>query len=494
MSLRIPTIVFGVFLALSAAAQTVFVDTLFAPSDSLLDIYQYQIPAGYDPQNAAPLLVGWHQWGGNQAEFFYTPFASEANTRGWIALAAWGGHSRNWTNQDTQEWMQRIIEELSEACNIDQRRIYMVGGSMGGASGMICANNHLDPTRPMVAATGSASGILDDVRRYYEQGNNNSMREVFGGKPGDVPFTYHRNSAIFFADSLNSMHCNLLHTPVYLTYGANENEHQQHALDLYDVLTRFSTDVYIGTTSNGHGWGVFDVPHVCDWLAQYTLVSDPDTLVISTDEDSRSYWTSVQLSEPEQFAHYAAGRAAWGAEGIEYRLGGLRNVEWLLLEELDNGNDPQQETRVVIGEAESPFKLGFHRSYQAIDDHPILFLNGTPAWGPAPWPSNDTLALLVAAMDQVELYFYQESVVDTPEPETDGERLRVITLPTGVRLEWGVGSAQVRVFDLLGRQVGATLSGTASCLLETGALASGVYFVQVDDGREVLAGRFQVWH
>ena len=39
----------------------------------------------------------------------------------------------------------------------------MVGGSMGGAAGAIFANNHLDPTQPMVAATASPSGILDFV-------------------------------------------------------------------------------------------------------------------------------------------------------------------------------------------------------------------------------------------------------------------------------------------------------------------------------------------
>ena len=83
---------------------------------------------------------------------------------------------------------------------IDQRRIYMVGGSMGGGAGAIYANNHLNPNKPMVAATASGSGILDCERRFYEMDGNNSMIQWFGGSPIEVPFEYHRNSAVFFND------------------------------------------------------------------------------------------------------------------------------------------------------------------------------------------------------------------------------------------------------------------------------------------------------
>ena len=85
----------------------------------------------------------------------------------------------------------------------------MVGGSMGGAAGAIYANNHLNPNKPMVAATASGSGILDCERRFYEMDGNNSMIEWFGGSPVEVPFEYHRNSAVFFNDLSQSMHINL---------------------------------------------------------------------------------------------------------------------------------------------------------------------------------------------------------------------------------------------------------------------------------------------
>mgnify|MGYP003302974155 CR=1 FL=1 len=112
-----------------------------------------------------------------------------------------------------QPEMMMLVENeilwMIENYNINDQKIYMVGGSMGGAAGAIYANNHLNPSRPMVAATASASGILDCERRAIEMDGNNSMIEWFGGNYDEFPFEYHRNSAIYFADSTQSMHYNL---------------------------------------------------------------------------------------------------------------------------------------------------------------------------------------------------------------------------------------------------------------------------------------------
>ena len=482
------------FSALTASGQTMYVDTLFSANDSLLDIYQYQIPPQYDPGTPAPLIIGWHQYGGSYNEFMYTGFAAEASLRGWIALGAWGGHGTNWTNQDAQEWMQRIIEVLEMEWSIDHQRIYVVGGSMGGASGMICANNHLDPTRPMVAATGSGSGILDDERRFLEQGNNNSMRTVFGGKPHEVPFTYHRNSAIYFADSLNSMHSNLMHVPVYLTYGSNETYHQYHALDLFARLSQFADNVFIGTTNTGHGWGVFDVTHVCDWMAQFTLNSDPDTMVISADENSRNYWSGVKLQEQEQFGLYRASRTPWGEGGILYDVSGLRNIDQFLLQEQDNDNDPHTPVRVAVGEATSGFTLGFIRDHNLITSTALLSRNGEPAWGWAEWPLNDTLSLTLAPFDTLDLVFFPEAVAPSTRPPQPPLRLDIQPAANGVQLNWGSGPATLMLYNLLGRELRRQQADVVPFLLSTQGLANGIYFVRAETEREMQIGRFIVRH
>ena len=141
----------------------------------------------------------------------------------------------------------------------------MVGGSMGGATGAIYANNHLDPTKPMVAATASASGILDCERRAIEMDGNNSMIEWFGGNWDEVPFEYHRNSAVYFADSTQSMHFNLQHLPLYLDFGTSE-PHRTHAEDLYNLIINYNESIWIDTEPTGsHGYTVFDenMPILC---------------------------------------------------------------------------------------------------------------------------------------------------------------------------------------------------------------------------------------
>ncbi len=173
----------------------------FVENGDTLDIFSYQVPQSYTEEESIPLLVTFHQWGGNQHSNYFTDFDEQADTLGWMFLSPFGGASNNYSHQGAQELFEGEIQWMLDNFSIDKNRIYMVGGSMGGAVGAIYANNHLDPTKPMVAATASGSGILDCERRYDEMEGNNSMIEWFGGTPEEAPFEYHRNSAVYFADS-----------------------------------------------------------------------------------------------------------------------------------------------------------------------------------------------------------------------------------------------------------------------------------------------------
>ena len=273
--------------------QEIYTEYLISDNDTL-DIFSYQIPVNYNESNMHPLLVTFHQWGGNQNSNYSTSFDEEANNRNWIMLSPYGGSSNNYNHQEMQNMVEQEIEWLTENYNINNNKIYMVGGSMGGAAGAIYANNHLDPTRPMIAATASASGILDCERRAIEMDGNNSMIEWFGGNWDEVPFEYHRNSAVYFADSSQSMHYNLQHIPLYLDFGINE-PHRIHAEDLYNLLTHYNQNMWIDTDPSGsHGYSVFDENHVCQWLSQFELVYNPDVINLNLDEPGRAYWLEVK--------------------------------------------------------------------------------------------------------------------------------------------------------------------------------------------------------
>jgi pimeloyl-ACP methyl ester carboxylesterase len=282
-----------------STSQIIEEHSLFDENGIEVDVFAFQIPENYNPNNAHPLLVAFHQWGGNQMSPFNTQFDEEANARNWIFMSPFGGSPNNYNHQDAQEWVKQGILWLEENYNVDERRIYMVGGSMGGASGAIYGNNHLDPTEPMVAATASASGILDCERRAIEMDGNNSMIEWFGGNYDEVPFEYHRNSAVYFADSTQSMHYNLQYTPLYLDFGETET-HRTHAEDLYNLLFDYNDNMWMDTIPTGsHGYSVIDEMHTCDWFSQFELEDNPNLINVNLDEPGRAYWIEPINSQNE---------------------------------------------------------------------------------------------------------------------------------------------------------------------------------------------------
>ena len=273
-------------------SQEIYTEYLIMEGDTV-DIFSYQIPAFYDESIPAPILVAFHQWGGNENSTYYTTFDEEANDRGWIFLSPYGGSSNNYNHQGAQAMVKNEIIWMMENYNIDSNRIYMVGGSMGGAAGMVYANNHLNPDEPMVAATASGSGILDCERRAIEMDGNNSMIEWFGGNWDEVPFEYHRNSAIYFTDLNQSMHTNLQYTPLYFDFGVTE-PHRTHAEEMYEIMLEYNNNMWIDTEPTGsHGFSVMDEAHVCEWLSTFSLITNPMDINLKLDESSKAYWIQV---------------------------------------------------------------------------------------------------------------------------------------------------------------------------------------------------------
>ncbi len=278
-----------IYLISLCLSQDIYTEYLIMQGDTI-DVFSYQIPAFYDESIPAPILVAFHQWGGNENSTYYTTFDEEANDRGWIFLSPYGGSSNNYNHQGAQEMVKNEIIWMQQNYNIDSNRIYMVGGSMGGASGMIYANNHLNPNEPMVAATASGSGILDCERRAIEMDGNNSMIEWFGGNWDEVPFEYHRNSAIYFLDLNQSMHMNLQYTPLYFDFGITE-PHRTHAEEMYEIMLDYNNNMWIDTEPTGsHGFSVMDEAHVCEWLSTFSLITNPMDINLKLDEPSKAYW------------------------------------------------------------------------------------------------------------------------------------------------------------------------------------------------------------
>jgi poly(3-hydroxybutyrate) depolymerase len=321
-------LVLGLLLSPAAVAQQELVVTIETTLADTTETFWLQIPAGYDPQTPRPLLIGWHQLGSNHLEFHNaTTFDSIANARGWIAAAPRGTTTMHWTNHATQSHVVDVIAWIADHYAVDPDRIYMVGASMGGAAGMVFSNNHLDPDGPVIAAAASLSGIQDCERRFHEQGINNSMIAAFGGTPEEVPFVYHRNSAICFADSTASMHFNARHLPLLLTFGhgASDQIWREHAQDLYAVLVGWADDVTLRESDlTGHGWSCAEEIFICDFFEGRRAQRRPLTLSINADAEGAWAWATLAMREPlESFARFEA-RADTAAAHLAFTF--VRNV------------------------------------------------------------------------------------------------------------------------------------------------------------------------
>ncbi len=321
-------------------------DVEVAVGDSISRFW-LQIPAGYDSTHPPALLVFWHQWGGDEHELRdFTDFENEANTRGWLVASHLGWSEWHWNNPLAQEYARAMMVWIRDNFPFDEDSIYHIGGSMGGAAGMIYHNNHCDSRDDFfTAATASGSGIMDCYRRameYLAQGDTNrTMRLVFGGLPEEAPFEYQRNSAIHFADTTYSMHFNSRHLPVLLTFGLDEGVWKSHALDMDSVRQGWADTTFTyENTIPGHGIGIMWPPAICDWLSGFRANRYPDELSINADEDGRYYWVSCQSAFPDTtFTRFEARK---NVEENRVDLAAIRHVARLTVDGAEIGLDLQE--------------------------------------------------------------------------------------------------------------------------------------------------------
>ncbi len=94
--------------------------------------YRLYIPTTYDKSRQYPLLVVLHgKWVNQNAWFDYTPVKEHAEKRGYIVAAPFGRGDYFYRGAAEQDVLD-IISEIKKAYNIDNKRVYLIGHSMGG--------------------------------------------------------------------------------------------------------------------------------------------------------------------------------------------------------------------------------------------------------------------------------------------------------------------------------------------------------------------------
>jgi poly(3-hydroxybutyrate) depolymerase len=469
-----------------ARGQQEYVVTIPTTLADTTETFWLQIPAGYQPELPCPLLIGWHQLGGNHLEFKHaTDFDSIANARGWIAASHDGPTPTHWNNHAAQSHVVDVIRWIEARYAVDAGRIYMVGASMGGAAGMVFSNNRLDPGGPRVAAAASLSGIQDCERRFHEQGWNNSMVGAFGGTPEQVPYEYHRNSAICFADSAASMHCNARHLPLYLTFGhgTSDDVWRRHAEDLYAVMHGWADTVVLRESARaGHGWTCAEEGPTCDFLGAFRLEGAPRTLSINADEEGRWSWAELGFREPDSSFGRIEVAADPAAPGLQCAM--VRNVAAARLD----------LTAIDFPFATSPILCRWAVRDPGAAELGLLGVPTCPARVDrdglpyASWSYDPEMRLLTLSGEGDGLYAIHLDPAAAVEGRSVGT-LRVAWIGDARVLDCrlpAAGPARIGLWDASGRCLGsgACVAGEdrAARLAIRTPLASGIYFVTADGG------------
>ena len=112
-----------VILLIFISINSIFTQSIFTEylifNDDTVDVFSYQIPNHYNENIKVPLLVAFHEWGGNHNSNFYTDFDEEANQRGWFFLSPFGGSTNNYSHQQAQDFFEQEIIWMINNFSID---------------------------------------------------------------------------------------------------------------------------------------------------------------------------------------------------------------------------------------------------------------------------------------------------------------------------------------------------------------------------------------
>ena len=229
-----------------------------------------------------------------------SPYGNEAARRKWLVVCPHYRGPNLVTNPDATEAGGSIlaqhdiidaIDHMRAYYTVDDRRIYMIGGSGGGHMTCLMATKY-----PDVFAACAAYCPITDFRAWHAQQNSYAkhIEAVCGGKPGDsaaVDFEYARRSPRTFIT--NAANANLLigHGDKDATIWPEQSWETFRCLKglpQHKVLFESWSAGHSGKTREG-----------LDWAATKARSLDPPKrLDIVTDEAKRYFWLYVEPAGP----------------------------------------------------------------------------------------------------------------------------------------------------------------------------------------------------
>jgi predicted peptidase len=259
-----------------------------------------QLPIGYNPNAPTPLLISVPGTGEDKDDGLIRHMVG-ANEMGWLLASvdlrrAWpssyAGAARS-PSLAVQHDIIKLVQSMQASYNVDRSRIYIAGFSTGGGIAATVAAKYPD----VFAGVRDYAGPTDYAEWYDERGDLYfELEHEFGGDPSNN-FEYPRRSSRALAR-------NLQYVPMRIVHGtADDSVAFSQSSGLYtDTMPLFYNPPFTFKEFYSHSGGHEDylagvTETDLQFLAQHTLVANPQHLQLIMDEAKDYYWLRVDKKD-----------------------------------------------------------------------------------------------------------------------------------------------------------------------------------------------------
>ena len=175
-------------------------DTVFkSPADGTMQPLAVYVPASYDPRRAASLVVFLHGRTWSENDLIAQPWVrAAADSTGSIVVAPYARGDSQYVDPAPAD-VYAALDVARKAFNIDARRIYLAGHSMGGYGVFIVGPQHPQDWAAVLAASG---GMTTETMQAALKGLQGvPVYLVVGSDDPIVPQGYMRRNADLLAGS-----------------------------------------------------------------------------------------------------------------------------------------------------------------------------------------------------------------------------------------------------------------------------------------------------
>jgi acetyl esterase/lipase len=261
--------------------------------DGTIQPYSITIPKAYDPGMKWPLIVNLHGHG------WFRPFQGHpaAGYQGAFGLAPTGRGATDYRELGEVDVM-RCIAEVKRDFPIDDNRVYVRGGSMGGTGAWNLGTHYADQFAGIEPICGNA-----DNQAWTKRWGWN--REF----PGRFDELRHW---IQEAHTSRAFAANLLNLPAYVIHGSGDTiVPPEHSREIVATLRQLGAPVeYREFPNKGHG-GLpgFAIEEGLGWLCAQPRIPFPEHVLWKADRmrHGKAYWLRLeQKQQPTAFAEIDA--------------------------------------------------------------------------------------------------------------------------------------------------------------------------------------------